>query len=853
MAGEQLPVEKPVLNERATTDATWEEPDELIQEESKADVGDLVSQFRMLQEEARSRRSISPPPLKSSPETSPKEHVTSGAVPKDEASVEEEGSISVSALLHQRPHLLSYRVNAAPMPYSYSPFLSLDEELSDLYTEDDIQGLFPLFQEAAVNLSRHYDCENIDDYLELCVDALDSATEDVRQQNTMALLWLCLAGQVNVSSASSDSPESFGAASCLDVNWERQRKVIDKLRSIGATSILVSHYYACAQHATSVQMAQEQIGLPALSCDIAHVNALSLLFIYLSHLYLDNSKEKEGRYQGEAGKEVEHPAVLQEDLGQDKAAQLLLFLLQQLIECSEKYDSVDNTNGETPPAGEGEGEEGEEEAKQTNDNHVGASRAIPVRRTLLLLSLIMRAELCPKQLQTHHSMRATPKNPKKTTAVYKDPATTGAVERIQSARRMSGGSKCIPTDLSGNVDEKAREKNPDSAEAAVNTEAVNDVETFIYNTRLLPESVLVSDFQVHKPRMLRRAKTLTEHFFRVLIGEDAFQPAVIAMLRVLLAVSPTKKAYVGSVHHLGEFGLVDAYLGMDGMAFAKSVLDSHFEKHVVTPCDSILIKHPGLFMHTQSIMRSCSFVLLSLLKAFRSNHVTQFCYLKHTLLSYNAALLLLKVLNLKIRDWLEFPLGLAYLSLAAVSETPSHGDHSLIYWRDYPEFSPRAMQTIINVTRIFNKLVRYDPMVISDAVDMKAHIIFKRLFLAAAAPDLDYYVLKVSRFFLKGLNRKWKASNSSLLSCIFLGLPPEYDLGWFALSSTPVIPTSVKQACSSILSRWLEKNYLKWYEFKDEKRKWVYTADSFLPFDEIGWLFHSAELSSPAQPSEDIH
>ncbi|GAV09593.1 hypothetical protein RvY_19099 [Ramazzottius varieornatus] len=220
---------------------------------------------------------------------------------------------------------------------------------------------------------------------------------------------------------------------------------------------------------------------------------------------------------------------------------------------------------------------------------------------------------------------------------------------------------------------------------------------------------------------------------------------VIALLKVLLASSPTTKAKP------------------DSLNVVTDVLPEHPPTNVIQSMRMTVDTN----RHKEILVKTISSVILLLLKQLKTNHVYQFETVAQHLVMANCMALILKFLNQNIMGHvlarnevpvLNYP-ACCYLTSPEISKEQLEvmGDQ-VIVWRN--------LHSCINLMRVLNKLAKWKRSRILVLVLFKSAAILKRA-LRVRHCVMQLYTLKALKLQSKFLGRQWRRMNMRTLSAIY--------------------------------------------------------------------------------------
>ncbi|XP_050437954.1 striatin-interacting protein 1 [Adelges cooleyi] len=290
----------------------------------------------------------------------------------------------------------------------------------------------------------------------------------------------------------------------------------------------------------------------------------------------------------------------------------------------------------------------------------------------------------------------------------------------------------------------------------------NDVDTLIGLPEPIHESVAIlkqymytslADYQIKKEETIQKNPlTMGENEIDQTPAEILYQAMLpnlpqhmIALLKILLAASPTSKAKSDSINIIADILPVDM-----PMSFSESVkleTDINRQKEIV--------------------VKAISGILLLLLKHFKANHIYQFEFISQHLVFANCIPLVIKFLNQNLVSYVSSKNTIPILDFpnCVIGEGP---DLSLdnIEVGEFPLCSWRNVYSCINLLRVLNKITKWKHSRIMMLVIFKSAPILKKS-LKVRHAMMQLYILKLLKMQAKYLGRAWRKSNMKTMSTIY--------------------------------------------------------------------------------------
>lgn len=290
----------------------------------------------------------------------------------------------------------------------------------------------------------------------------------------------------------------------------------------------------------------------------------------------------------------------------------------------------------------------------------------------------------------------------------------------------------------------------------------NDIETLIGLPDPIHESVAIlkqymytslADYQIKKEETIQRNpiimgneevdQTPAEVLYQAMLPN--LPQHMIALLKILLAASPTSKAKSDSINIIADILPVDV-----PMSFSESVkleTDINRQKEIV--------------------VKAISGILLLLLKHFKANHIYQFEFISQHLVFANCIPLVIKFLNQNLVSYVSSKNTIPILDFptCVIGDGP---DLSLdnIEIGEFPLCSWRNVYSCINLLRVLNKITKWKHSRIMMLVIFKSAPILKKS-LKVRHAMMQLYILKLLKMQAKYLGRAWRKSNMKTMSTIY--------------------------------------------------------------------------------------
>jgi len=223
---------------------------------------------------------------------------------------------------------------------------------------------------------------------------------------------------------------------------------------------------------------------------------------------------------------------------------------------------------------------------------------------------------------------------------------------------------------------------------------------------------------------------------------------MIALLKVLLAASPTSKSKTESINIMAD--VLPKKMPLTATQSTKLTVD--------------------MGRHKEIIVKAVSAIILLYLKHFKINHVYQFEFMSQHLVFANCIPLVLKFFNQTITEYVNTKNSIPLLDFPScvIGEQPDLSGDSFVYGGEMSDkpYSWRNVFSCINLLRILNKLIKWKHSRVMMLVVFKSAPILKKT-LKVRHAMMQLYVLKLLKMQTKYLGRQWRKSNMKTLSAIY--------------------------------------------------------------------------------------
>ncbi|XP_030385935.1 striatin-interacting protein 1 homolog isoform X2 [Scaptodrosophila lebanonensis] len=223
---------------------------------------------------------------------------------------------------------------------------------------------------------------------------------------------------------------------------------------------------------------------------------------------------------------------------------------------------------------------------------------------------------------------------------------------------------------------------------------------------------------------------------------------MIALLKVLLAASPTSKSKTESINIMAD--VLPKKMPLTATQSTKLTVD--------------------MGRHKEIIVKAVSAIILLYLKHFKINHVYQFEFMSQHLVFANCIPLVLKFFNQTITEYVNTKNSIPLLDFPScvIGEQPDLSGDSFVYGGEMSDkpYSWRNVFSCINLLRILNKLIKWKHSRVMMLVVFKSAPILKKT-LKVRHAMMQLYVLKLLKMQTKYLGRQWRKSNMKTMSAIY--------------------------------------------------------------------------------------
>ncbi|XP_037928805.1 striatin-interacting protein 1-like, partial [Teleopsis dalmanni] len=231
---------------------------------------------------------------------------------------------------------------------------------------------------------------------------------------------------------------------------------------------------------------------------------------------------------------------------------------------------------------------------------------------------------------------------------------------------------------------------------------------------------------------------------------------MIALLKVLLAASPTSKSKTESINIMAD--VLPKKMPITATQSTKLTMD--------------------MGRHKEIIVKAVSAIILLYLKHFKINHVYQFEFMSQHLVFANCIPLVLKFFNQNITEYVGMQNSIPLLDFPScvIGEQPDSSGESFVSVSDKP-YSWRNVFSCINLLRILNKLIKWKHSRVMMLVVFKSAPILKKT-LKVRHAMMQLYVLKLLKMQTKYLGRQWRKSNMKTMSAIYAKVRHRLNDDW---------------------------------------------------------------------------
>ncbi|VVC36533.1 Hypothetical protein CINCED_3A007437 [Cinara cedri] len=289
----------------------------------------------------------------------------------------------------------------------------------------------------------------------------------------------------------------------------------------------------------------------------------------------------------------------------------------------------------------------------------------------------------------------------------------------------------------------------------------NDTDTLIGLPEPIHESVSIlkqylytslADYQIKREEMIQKNPMIlgesdyyqqspAEILYKAMLPNLPTQ--MIALLKILLAASPTSKAKSDSINIVADILPVNV-----PVSFSESVkleTDINRQKEIV--------------------VKAISGILILLLKHFKANHIYQFEFISQHLVFANCIPLVIKFLNQNLVTYISSKNTIPLLDFptCVIGQGP---DLDNIEVGEFPLCSWRNVYSCINLLRVLNKITKWKHSRIMMLVIFKSAPILKKS-LKVRHAMMQNYILKLLKMQAKYLGRAWRKSNMKTMSNIY--------------------------------------------------------------------------------------
>ncbi|XP_065357206.1 striatin-interacting protein 1 homolog [Calliphora vicina] len=268
--------------------------------------------------------------------------------------------------------------------------------------------------------------------------------------------------------------------------------------------------------------------------------------------------------------------------------------------------------------------------------------------------------------------------------------------------------------------------------------------------------VSLADIQIKKEEDIARNPISTQEDEIQMTPSEVLYQAIlpnlpqymIALLKVLLAASPTSKSKTESISIMAD--MLPKKMPLTATQSTKLTVD--------------------MGRHKEIIVKAVSAIILLYLKHFKLNHIYQFEFMSQHLVFANCIPLVLKFFNQNITEFVSMKNTIPLLDFPScvIGEQPDLSGESFVYSGDVTDkpYSWRNVFSCINLLRILNKLIKWKHSRVMMLVVFKSATILKKT-LKVRHAMMQLYVLKLLKMQTKYLGRQWRKSNMKTMSAIY--------------------------------------------------------------------------------------
>ncbi|EDW79495.1 uncharacterized protein Dwil_GK20380 [Drosophila willistoni] len=279
--------------------------------------------------------------------------------------------------------------------------------------------------------------------------------------------------------------------------------------------------------------------------------------------------------------------------------------------------------------------------------------------------------------------------------------------------------------------------------------------------------VSLADVQIKKEEDIARNPISThEDEIKMTPAETLYQAILpnlpqymIALLKVLLAASPTSKSKTESINIMAD--VLPKKMPLTATQSTKLTVD--------------------MGRHKEIIVKAVSAIILLYLKHFKINHVYQFEFMSQHLVFANCIPLVLKFFNQTITEYVNTKNSIPLLDFPScvIGEQPDLSGDSFVYGGEMSDkpYSWRNVFSCINLLRILNKLIKWKHSRVMMLVVFKSAPILKKT-LKVRHAMMQLYVLKLLKMQTKYLGRQWRKSNMKTMSAIYAKVRHRLNDDW---------------------------------------------------------------------------
>mmetsp|Transcript_35550 Transcript_35550/g.59372 ORF Transcript_35550/g.59372 Transcript_35550/m.59372 type:complete len:682 (+) Transcript_35550:1-2046(+) len=246
--------------------------------------------------------------------------------------------------------------------------------------------------------------------------------------------------------------------------------------------------------------------------------------------------------------------------------------------------------------------------------------------------------------------------------------------------------------------------------------------------------------------------------------------AIVVMLKVLLAASPTVRNYCGSIDLISEVSSADP-----GVTY--TAWSAHHADFVAA--------------NREVVSKAVAGIILLLLKHFRASNIEHAEQLRDMLVQSNCIVLLLKLLHLDVTHYVHDPgpplsiddffgPGIGSPTLSTSAEMSQGNNTFSEGLSDSPPHNWRNYFTLVCFLRILQRITKRNPTNIKSLLQYKAPLLLKKLYENGVGL-VRLYSLKLLKSQVRHLGRRWRQGNMHIITAVYKQVRPDLRDDWLTL------------------------------------------------------------------------